>query len=305
MGQKISSTTSNKKKNSSFLSFLKRFSPQEPSLDSSMSPRTGIFAKLTPSSAINPNDFTRLISNCISFASTRTQEYLVFKDPEGKLQPSPLALTQVTHRSRRYLVKISRNTLLLNAGIERVLLQQVFLMTYITQSVNLDFTDTFNCTAMTPEQRILLGADWVWAILEKPTKNPKIQIAVQVLHLPEREEAEERATTRKPVSESIQMARVESRNKNMYERMVEFCTSIGKDCYALFLFFGKRDDKENIYGVLSNNFAAAVGKCDKIDRALLENFFKDSRYFHTPLGMIQAIFTKKTDEALTLMIKFS
>uniref|UniRef100_A0A3B5REH7 Sb:cb470 n=1 Tax=Xiphophorus maculatus TaxID=8083 RepID=A0A3B5REH7_XIPMA len=183
-----------------------------------MSPRTGIFAKLTPPSAINPNDFTRLISNCISFASTRTQEYLVFKDPEGKLQPSPLALTQVTHRS-----------------------------------VNLDFTDTFNCTAMTPEQRILLGADWVWAILEKPTKNPKIQIAVQVLHLPEREE---------------------SRNKNVYQRMVEFCTSIGKDCYALFLFFGKRDDKENIYGVLSNNFAAAFGKCDKIDRALLENFFK-------------------------------
>uniref|UniRef100_A0A3B5MVV0 Sb:cb470 n=1 Tax=Xiphophorus couchianus TaxID=32473 RepID=A0A3B5MVV0_9TELE len=170
--------------------------------------------------------------NCISFASTRTQEYLVFKDPEGKLQ----------------------NTLF----------------------VNLDFTDTFNCTAMTPEQRILLGADWVWAILEKPTKNPKIQIAVQVLHLPEREEAEERATTGKPVSESIQMARVESRNKNVYQRMVEFCTSIGKDCYALFLFFGKRDDKENIYGVLSNNFAAAFGKCDKIDRALLENFFKGS-----------------------------
>ncbi|PWA24780.1 rab15 effector protein isoform X2 [Gambusia affinis] len=275
MGQKISSTTSNNKKNSSFLSFLKLFSSQEPSLVSSTSPRTGIFAKLTTPSAIDPNDFTRLISNCISFASTRTQEYLLFKDPEGKLQPSPLALTQV------------------------------FLMTYITQSVNLDFTDTFNCTAMTPEQRILLGADWVWAILEKPTKNPKIQIAVQVLHLPEREEAEERATTRKPVSESIQIARMESRNKNVYERMVEFCTSIGMDCYALFLFFGKKDDRENIYGVLSNNFAAAVGKCDKIDRALLENFFTASRYFHTPLGMIQAIFTKKTDEALTLMIKFS
>lgn len=178
-------------------------------------------------------------------------------------------------------------------------------MTYITRSANLDFTDTFNCTAMTPEQRILLGADWVWAILEKPTKNPKIQIAVQVFHLPEREEAEERETTEKPFSESIQIARIESRNQTAYERMVNFCSSIGKDCYALFLFFGKRDDKENIYGVLSNNFEAAVGKCHKIDRILIENFFKGSRYFHTPLGMMQAIFTKKTDEALTLMIKFS
>ncbi|KAM4734622.1 rab15 effector protein [Anableps anableps] len=275
MGQKISNTTSNKKKNSSFFSFLKRFSPQKPSLDNSMSPKTGIFAKLMPPSANKLNDFTRLISNCISFASTRTQEYLVFNDPEGKLQQSPLALTQV------------------------------FLMTYITQSVNLDLTDTFNCTAMTPEQRILLGADWVWAILEKPTKNPKIQIAVHVLHLPEREEAEERATNGKPVKESIQMARIESRNKNVYERMVDFCTGIGKDCYTLFLFFGKMDDKENIYGVLSNNFEAAVGKCDKIDRAVIENFFKGLKHFHTPLGMMQAIFTKKTNEALTLMIKFS
>ncbi|MEQ2216037.1 hypothetical protein XENOCAPTIV_009777 [Xenoophorus captivus] len=120
-------------------------------------------------------------------------------------------------------------------------------MNYITQSVNLDLTDTFSCTSMTPEQRILLGADWVWAILKKPTKNPKIQIAVQVLHLPEREEAEERATARKPISESIQMAQMESRNKNMYERMVDFCTSIGKDCYALFLFFGKRDDKDSVW----------------------------------------------------------
>ncbi|XP_047241824.1 rab15 effector protein [Girardinichthys multiradiatus] len=273
MGQKVSITTSNNTQDSSFLSFLKR-SPQTPSSDENMSPRTGMFAKLTAPFANKPNDFTRLISNSISFASTRTKEYLVFKDPESKFQPSPQTLTQV------------------------------FLMNYIPQSVNLDLTDTFSCTSMTPEQRILLGADWVWAILKKPTKNPKIQIAVQVLHLPEREEAEERAAARKPISESIQMAQMESRNKNVYERMVDFCTSIGKDCYALFLFFGKRDDKVNIYGVLSNNFEAAVGKCDKIDRALIENFFKGSRYFHTPFGMMQTIFTKNT-EALTLMIKFS
>ncbi|XP_015250937.1 PREDICTED: rab15 effector protein [Cyprinodon variegatus] len=275
MGQKISNTSSKRTQNSSFLSFLKRFSPQKPSLDKIVLPRKGVLAKLITPPANKSSDFTRIISDCISFASTRTQEYLVFKDPEGKFQPSPQTLTQV------------------------------FLMTYMTQSVNQDLTEAFNCTAMTPEQRILLGADWVWAILEKPTKNPKIQIAVQVLHLPDREEAEERAAARKPVSESIQMAQMESRNQNAYERMVDFCTSIGKDCYALFLFFGKRDDKENIYGVLSNNFEAAVGKYDRIDRALIENFLKGLKYFHTPLGMMQAIFTKKTDEALTLMIKFS
>lgn len=176
-------------------------------------------------------------------------------------------------------------------------------MTYITQSVNLNLTDTFNCTAMTPEQRVLLGADWVWAKLEKPTKNPKIQIAVQVLQLPEREEPEVSAL--EACSESLQMAHMESSNKNTYEKMVDFCTSIGKDCYALFLFFGKNNDKENIYGVLSNNFEAAREKCNKIDRALIENFFKGSRYLHTPSGMMQAIVTRKNDDPLTLMIKFS
>lgn len=178
-------------------------------------------------------------------------------------------------------------------------------MTYITQSVCLNLTDTFNCTAMTPEQRILLGADWVWAVLEKPTKNPKIQIAVQVVHLPEREDAEENSISPEPCSESLQMAQMESCNRTVYERLVDFCTSIGKDCYALFLFFGKKSDKENIYGVLSNNFEAAIGKCNKIDRPFIENFFKGSRYLHTPTGMMQAIVTKKDGDPLTLMIKFS
>lgn len=177
-------------------------------------------------------------------------------------------------------------------------------MTYITQSISLNMTDTFNCTAMTPSQRILLGADWVWSVLEKPTKNPRIQIAVQVLHLPVGEDAEEDGVPSEACSESVQIAQ-ESSNKNMYENLVDFCTSIGKDCYALFLFLGKKNDRGNIYGVLSNNFEAAVGKCNKIDRALIENFFKGSRYLHTPSGMMQAIVTKKEGDPLTLMIKFS
>lgn len=165
-------------------------------------------------------------------------------------------------------------------------------------------TDAFSCTVMTAEQRIILGADWVWAVLERPTKNPRIQIAVQVLYLAEKEGTEEN-TAAPAFPESVQMAQKESSNKTTYERLVDFCTSIGKDCYALFLFFGKKNDKGNIYGVLSNNFEAAIGKCNKIDRTFIENFFKGSRYLHTPSGMMQAIVTKKAEDPLTLMIKFS
>nr|XP_057942706.1 rab15 effector protein [Doryrhamphus excisus]XP_057942707.1 rab15 effector protein [Doryrhamphus excisus] len=273
MGENMSKASSRPFQKASIFTTFKPYNT--PPGDTSASPRPSIFSTLRRFPVAKSNDFVPLFSDCIAAASSRTQEYLLFKDPEDKFRPSPEVLTQI------------------------------FLMTYISQSVNLNMTDVFNCTAMTPGQRVLLGADWVWAVLEKPTKNPRIQIAVQVLHLSDKEPGEENGHVPGPCSESVQMAHKESGDKNMYERMVDFCTSIGKDCYALFLFLGKKHDQGNIYGVLSNNFQAAIGKCDKIDRALLENFFKGSRYLHTPSGMMQAIVTKKEEEPLTLMIKFS
>lgn len=273
MGEKFSKPISNPLRNFSFFSSFKCGRSRQPSFYRNMSPQPSIFATLRRRDVPRPNEFIHLFSDCISAASARAQEYLSFKDPEDKFRPSPEVLTQV------------------------------FLMTYIARSVDVNLQDDLNCTVMTPEQRILLGADWVWAVLERPTKNPKFQIVVQVLHLPEREEAEQNISG-ETCSESIQMARMESSNENVHERMVNFCASIGKDCYALFLFFGKKNDKANIYGVLSNNFEAAAGKC-KINRALIENFFKGSRYLHTPLGVMQAIITKNRSEPITLMIKFS
>ncbi|CAI5668046.1 unnamed protein product [Oreochromis niloticus] len=273
MGAKFSKPTSNPLRNFNSFSCFKCGRSRQPSFYHNISPQPSIFATLTRRNVPRPNEFIHLFSNCISAATARTQEYLIFKDPEDKLRPSPEVLTQV------------------------------FLMTYITRSVEVNLQDSLNCTVMTPEQRVLLGADWVWAVLERPTKNPKFQIVVQVLHLSEREEAEQKVSV-DTCSESIQMAQMESSNNNTYERMVNFCTSIGKDCYALFLFFGKKNDKVNIYGVLSNNFEAAKGKC-RIDRALIEKFFKGSRYLHTPLGMMQAIMTKNKGDPITVMIKFS
>ncbi|CAF95402.1 unnamed protein product [Tetraodon nigroviridis] len=275
MGQAFNKPPSNPFLNSSFLANFKRGAQSPPPCEQNPPPRPSIFATLRRPPVPKPNDFIPLFNDCVVAASSRTQEYLLFKDPEDKFRASPEVLTQI------------------------------FLMTYISQSVNLNITDTFNCTAMTPEQRILLGADWVWAVLEKPTKNPRIQIAVQVLHLPAKESAEENEMLPEAYRESVQIAQMETSNKNMHERLVDFCTSIGKDCYALFLFMGKKNDRGNVYGVLSNNLEAAIGKCNKIDRAFIENFFKGSRYLHTPSGMMQAIVNKKEGEPLTVMIKFS
>lgn len=280
---------------------FKRSPPSQPPYDKNLAPRPSIFSTLRRAPVSKPNDFIPLFNDCISAASSRAQEFLLFKDPEEKFHPSPEVLTQVCD----FIFPKTQTAAPFRSLSQHLLLQQVFLMTYISQSVCLNLTDTFNCTAMTPEQRILLGADWVWALLEKPTKNPRIQIAVQVLNLPDRESGEEKSILGDGCSETLLMAQKESSNRTMCERMVDFCSSIGKDCYALFLFMGKKNDKGNLYGVLSNNFEAAIGKCNKIDRNLIENFFKGSRYLHTPSGMMQAIVTKKQGDPLTLMIKFS
>lgn len=238
-------------------------------------PQKSIFASLRKPPTVKPNDFIPLFNDCVSVAAARTLEYLTFKDPENKFSPSPETLTQI------------------------------FLMTYISETVVFSLTDTFNCTVMTPGQKLLLGADWVWAVLDKPTKNPRIQIAVQVLHLPDREKNHSPVKAEETFGDTLELTQMATGNKNIYEKMVDFCASIGKDCYALFLFMGRKNDKDNIYGVLSNNFHAAIAKCNKIDRALIENFFKGSRYLHTPTGMMQAITSKRNNDPLTLMIKFS
>lgn len=224
---------------------------------------------------VAPIDFTVLFGTCVLLAATRTKEYLLFQDPENKFVPSTGTLTEI------------------------------FLMAYISQSVELQITDTFNCTAMTKEQKILLGTDWVWAVLEAQSKNPKIQVAVQVLYPSDVVEEGEGDSPKEPYTETMELAHMESADKTKAERMIEFCSSIGQDCYALFLFFGRQSDPGNIYGVLSNNFHAAVGKCARIDPAFIENFFKGSKSFATPVHMLQTILQRTQDEPLTMTIKFT
>ncbi|XP_067235980.1 rab15 effector protein [Chanodichthys erythropterus] len=220
-------------------------------------------------------DPVHLFSDCIRAASSRTKEYLLFRDPENKFHPSPSTLSEI------------------------------FLMTYIQHSSLLNLTDTFNCTAMTQEQRILLGAHWVWAMLDQSSKNPRIQIAVQVFHLPERTEENMEELSLDIYSDIMRMAGMDVVERTQAERMVEFCSSIGRDCYALFLFFGRQNDEGNIYGLLSNNLQAAVGKCVRIDQVFIDHFFKGAKCFGTPSGMLQALVGKEGDDPLTMLVKFT
>ncbi|KAK3564181.1 hypothetical protein QTP86_011019 [Hemibagrus guttatus] len=207
-----------------------------------------------------------LFSDCIHVATSRTCEYLHFTDPDNKFRPSGAVL------------------------------REIFLMTYIQRSFQLNLNITFSCTVMTHGQRFLLGTDWVWAVLDPPSKNPRIQIAVQVLHIEEntREDFEEHSSME---TEPFQGTRA--------ERLVEFCAGIGRSCFALFLFFGNKNDPGNICGLLSNNLHQVLGKCVRIDQRFIEGFFKGAKGFVTATGMLQAVVGKKDNDPLTMLVKFT
>lgn len=207
-----------------------------------------------------------LLSDCIHVAASRTREYLRFIDPDKRFRPSGAVL------------------------------REIFLMTYIHRSVQLNLASTFSCTVMTHGQRVLLGADWVWAVLDPPSKNPRIQIAVQVLHLAEdsQQDFEEHS--------SMEM---EPFKGTRAERLVEFCAGIGRSCFTLFLFFGNKNDPGNICGLLSNNLHQALGKCVRIDYSFIEGFFKGAKAFVTVTRMLQVMVGKKDSNPLTMLVRFT
>uniref|UniRef100_A0A8C4RUM0 Sb:cb470 n=1 Tax=Erpetoichthys calabaricus TaxID=27687 RepID=A0A8C4RUM0_ERPCA len=221
------------------------------------------------------SDFCQRFADCISYASQRTREYLVFKDPENKF------------------------------CVSSSLLKEIFLMTYISRSVQLQLPEMVNCTIMTQKQEILMGTDWVWAVLDDSSKDPKVQIAVHVFHMAGEENVPSDQVV--PMTEAVQMAKLEASDKTKQEKIITFCSSIGKDCYTLFMFFGTNSDPVNIYGVLSNNFHVAFGKGVDINKAFIENFLKRSEPYNSPAKMLQTILHKgsRQEETVTMVVKFT
>lgn len=205
-------------------------------------------------------------SDSVLSASARVREYLEFCDPRGRFHLSPGAL------------------------------EEIFLMSCISRSAQLQMSDSFSCTAMSRGQKVLLGADWVWTFPERHGEALETQIVVRVLHSPD-------DTT--PPTESLRVAEMTSGQWSRPERMVRFCSSVGRDCYALFLFFGSGDDPGSISGLLSNNLHAALGKGATIDRAFLEHFFKGPMSFSTPAEMLERITQQQRKDPLTMLIRFT
>lgn len=95
MGQAIGKPASSPFQNSDLFSYLKQSSSSLPYFDQNAPFRPSIFSTLKKPPAAKPSDFIPLFNDCISAASSRTQEYLLFKDPEEKFHPSLEVLLQV------------------------------------------------------------------------------------------------------------------------------------------------------------------------------------------------------------------
>ncbi|XP_048462755.1 rab15 effector protein isoform X2 [Rhincodon typus] len=211
----------------------------------------------------------------VIFASQRTKEYIGFEDPESKLK------------------------------VNNSMLTDIFLMTYINRSIQCQLTESISCTKMTDEQTILLGTDWVWAVQDASSKNPKVQIAVQAIHMENKED--QAMKMRFQATESLKLARQETINKTDPEKFSDFCSSIGKDCYGLFLFFGLKGDPKTICGILSNDFHAHLGSGQEVDNTFLLDCIEKAKTFVTPGRMLELILQKGgvPDSLKPICVKFT
>ncbi|XP_007885996.1 rab15 effector protein [Callorhinchus milii] len=221
-----------------------------------------------------PN-FVQQFCQSLVFASQRTKEYIGFSDPESKLK--------------------------INSSI----LNDIFLMSYINRSIQAKLPGVISCTKMTSEQAVLLGADWVWAVHDLSSNNPKLQIVVQVVHLESKEPEEDESWA---ITETMQVAQAESTLETKPEKMIKFCSSIGSDCYGLFLFFGYQDDPKNIYGVLSNSFHTATEDGQEvIDSRSLEDNIRKTKIFISLEKILEMVLQRgnEADELKPICVKFT
>ncbi|MGH0143250.1 UNVERIFIED_CONTAM: hypothetical protein FKN15_040280 [Acipenser sinensis] len=164
---------------------------------------------------VDKSDFTQLYCECIKHASHRAKEYLTFKDPENTFHPNPTVLSDIYPQCRA--------------------------SAYRTPELHHNDQGSRNSAG----DRLGMGN------LHFSTKNPKLQIAVQVFHQPKEENCVPNNQTQM-LTKSMEMAILESSDKTKQEKMIAFCSSVGRDCYALFLFFGLPKDPTNIYRVLQS-----------------------------------------------------
>ncbi|XP_006895153.1 PREDICTED: rab15 effector protein [Elephantulus edwardii] len=163
-------------------------------------------------------------SGAIVYAAQKLEEYLAFEDTLSKLCPAP-------------------NTL-----------NEIFLIHFITFCKGKGIDEWITTTKMTKHQASLFGADWIWTFWDSE-KQIKLQLAVQTLRISSFPPVES-----KPYDPAHPELRVEEffKKRSRFDKLIEFCNLIGKDCLGLFLVFGVPGEPTDIRGVALDSVKSEV-----------------------------------------------
>ncbi|XP_069489788.1 rab15 effector protein-like [Ambystoma mexicanum] len=202
-----------------------------------------------------PDVVCEVFTQALIHASEQAKTYLGFKDPEQKL-------------------RVSTRTL-----------NEVFLMSFIEYCQEKGMQDRISTSRMTKQQEVLLGVDWIWTLTGN-NRNTQFQIAVQTVQLGQvfrptemDEDPYERILERSITS-------MEDAGKTRYEKLLDFCSSIGLNCTGLVIVFGVLEKPKEIRGVLSKHLGHFKEKGAHITEEVLVQFLKSTDNFITVNEMI-------------------
>ncbi|XP_078500238.1 rab15 effector protein-like [Lissotriton helveticus] len=202
-----------------------------------------------------PDVVCEVFTQALIHASEQVKAYLGFKDPEQKL-------------------RVSTRTL-----------NEIFLMSFIQYCQEKGMEDRITTSRMTKQQEVLLGVDWVWTLTGGST-NTHFQIAVQTVQLCQAYRPTE--MDEDPYERILESAitRLEDASRTRYEKLLDFCSSIGLNCTGLVIVFGVQEKPKEIRGVLSKQLGQFKEKDAHVTDELLLEYLKSTDNFITVNEMI-------------------
>ncbi|MEE6493156.1 hypothetical protein FKM82_016750 [Ascaphus truei] len=216
-----------------------------------------------------------VFSQALIQASHKVKGYLGFKDPQQKL-------------------RVCTRTL-----------NEVFLVTFINFCKEQGLEDRISTSKMSRQQEILMGVDWVWT-LTGTSKSSRFQIAVQTVQLVDSYKPSE--MDEDPYQRILERSILEldDMNRTRYQKLLDFCSSVGPNCTGLILVYGLPGKLKEIRGVLSRHLLNFSGRRPHLNDTTLLQYLKVTESFITIKEMMHSYLcnAKKASETEHVYITF-
>ncbi|XP_048357814.1 rab15 effector protein [Sphaerodactylus townsendi] len=202
-----------------------------------------------------------VFSQGIVFASQKLKEYLGFEDPQSKFHPTMDTLNEI------------------------------FLVNFIRFCVEKGVEESITTSKMTKQQSLLFGVDWVWT-LAGADKQIQLQIAVQTLQLTDLHSSIPLPEMNGSFGNAM-LADDVFQDKSKFEKLEQFCVSVGQDCLGLFIMFGVPGKPKDIRGVVLESLKKEKQKSLLSNENALRQFVLTTDSFLPTRDMLEHCLSKK------------